>query len=91
MLQKLGFDSFSHHRWLATDILKVFNCYCRKDDLFRKRKLLQKYAIGYCDAECLRCRPKTKNKAVMFLKDNQFFWFHLRNEEFDLIFTNKGK
>ena len=50
------------------------------------KSVIRKYAIGYCDGETLICRPKTEHKAVMFEKDNEIFWFHLTNREFERIF-----
>ena len=47
---------------------------------------LKEYAIGWCYSESLPCRPKDNHVAVMFYKDGQEFWFHLRNNEFYEVF-----
>lgn len=49
------------------------------------KESLRKYAIGFCYGENLPCRPKPEI-AVMFEKDNLIFWFHLRQNEFELVF-----
>jgi hypothetical protein len=88
MIQKLPEDSFCWIRWRESDIPHFFNIACRTYDLVRSKELLRTFAIGYTDAETLRCRPKVNHKAVMFLKDDTFFWFHLTNNEFDKIFQD---
>ena len=69
----------------------MFGCFCRKEDLFKRRTVLRKHAIGYIEAEKLLCRPKKDNIAVMFLKDDEYFWFHFRKEEFQIIFNEESK
>lgn len=54
-------------------------------DILLKRKIIKKYAIGYCDAKKIYIRPRTDSMAVMFFKD-ETFWSHLRYEEFETIF-----
>lgn len=53
-----------------------------------KRKLRQ-YAIGWCYGENLGCRPKSKEIAIMFEKDGEKFWFHLRQSEFYEVFVTE--
>jgi hypothetical protein len=53
------------------------------------KRILRKYAIGYVDGKRLMCRPKENEVAVYFIKDEREFWFHLRKEEFDLVFGDK--
>lgn len=47
--------------------------------------LLRKYAIAYCDASHLGCRPKRDQYAIMFQKDDLMFWTHFYKEDFELI------
>ena len=54
--------------------------------IIANKNILKQYAIGYCDGENLGCRPKENEKAIMFLKDDIYFWFHLRNKEFEIIY-----
>ena len=85
-LSRIPPDSFCWQRWRSCDVVDMFGCFCRKDDLLKRRGCLRKYAVGYIEAEKLLCRPKKDNFAVMFLKDDEYSWFHLRIEEFELIF-----
>ena len=88
MLPIIPNDSFCWQRWRNVNIYEMFGIACRTYDLVNSKHILKKYAIGYIDASKLLCRPKLNNKAVMFLKDDEFFWFHLRNNEFLFIFEN---
>lgn len=87
-LPKLPTDSFCWQRWRQCDVLLLFGCGCRTYDLVKSAHIIRKYAVGYTDGESLGCRPKNNHKAVMFLKDDTFSWFHLRNNEFEIIFQN---
>jgi hypothetical protein len=42
--------------------------------------------VRFCVEEELLCRPKPDTVAVMFLKDDDFFWTRLTKREFYLIF-----
>lgn len=83
-LEYLDEQLFNASRWRSgtpTDLLIS----CRKQSIIDNRQEIRSYAIGYCDAEKLICRPKVNNKAVMFFKDDIHFWFHITNEEFEVI------
>jgi len=71
--------------------MEVFGIPCRTLSLTSEssKKTLQQYAVGWCPGEVLSCRPKTDHVAVMFFKDDIYFWFHLRNEEFEIIFKEQ--
>lgn len=64
--------------------------FCRYWDIVSDRgiAILRKHAIGYCPGERLRCRPKKDEVALMVHKDGIDFWFHLRKEEFIIVFGN---
>ena len=47
---------------------------------------LRKHAVGWCKGETLLCRPKVNHIALMCHKNDNHFWFHLRNEEFKEVF-----
>lgn len=51
------------------------------------KEQLRKYAVGFCYGENLPCRPK-QEMAVMFFKNDLYFWFHLRKNEFEKVFNN---
>ena len=50
------------------------------------RRAIRKYAIGWARGHEVICRPKPNRIAVMFLKDDVFFWTHLMLEEFKTVF-----
>lgn len=68
--------------------MSMFNIACRTGDLIAKQDILRQYAIGWCRAERLMCRPKLNNMAVMFAVGEDVFWFHLKSSEFKIIFVN---
>jgi hypothetical protein len=76
---------FTASRWRNGSI-HDFGILSRYQEIMKNKDVLRKYAIGYCNAENLICRPKINHKAIMFLKDNYFFWFHLPNNEFKEIY-----
>jgi len=86
-LQKLDSSLFVWQAWRSGSPNDL-NLTCRYNSLTSKRgsAILKEYAIGWCYAENLMCRPKLDNRAVMFFKDNNLFWFHMRNEEFMKVF-----
>ena len=83
-LPKLPMDDFDWIRWRDGNPVEIFG-------IIRENHLpihkLRKFAIGWQDSSKLICRPKPKHKAVMFLHDGVFGWFHLRDNEFDRIFN----
>ena len=91
MIEKLPIDSFDWLRWRRGNPVEIFGIQIRQDSLPIVK--IRKYAVGYGDAERLLCRPKVNHKAVMFLVNNEYSWFHLRNEEFYKCFNilNKNK
>ena len=80
MVAKLPIDSFDWIRWRNGNPVEFFGKNIRPDSLPIAK--IRECIIGYCDAENLLCRPKPKHKAVMFICNGEFSWFHLRNEEF---------
>ncbi|WP_298751933.1 hypothetical protein [uncultured Arcobacter sp.] len=76
---------FTWSRWRSGSPLDFFT-ECRTNALIAKGHMLREYAIAYCNAKILSCRPKRNHKAVMFYKDGEHFWFHLSDYEFDRIF-----
>lgn len=55
--------------------------------------IIRKYAIGYCIADNIPCRPKKGYIAVMFNTGNlENWWTHLTIKEFKLCFPElKGQ
>jgi hypothetical protein len=52
----------------------------------RGKRILRQYAVGWCNAQNVPCRPKVNEFAVMFYKEGEHFWFHLRKNEFQEVF-----
>ena len=50
------------------------------------RSEIRKRAVGWCRGESLACRPKVDEMAVMFFKDGEHRWFHMRKCEFVEVF-----
>ena len=49
--------------------------------------IIRKYAIGYCKADNIPCRPKQNQVAVMFCTDGiNNWWTHLLLKEFNICF-----
>jgi len=87
MLEKMHGTSFDFTTWKTGSLIDL-GISSRFEDIVNKKELIKKYAIGYCSGEEVICRPKRKTIAVMFLKDNNIFWQHLTEEEFNLIFKS---
>lgn len=86
MIDKLQPELFDWLLWRngsPSDIFKETQWY---KNIYEKRDLIIKYAIGYCDGFRLLCRPKLNHKAVMFFIENRLFWFHLTDKEFKEVF-----
>jgi len=86
MLQRISYSEFDVFRWLACDVKSMFGCSCKCYELVTHREKLRKHAVGYCEGKDLIVRPKPDHKGVLFFKDGDHFWFHLRNNEFKEIF-----
>jgi hypothetical protein len=86
-LKRLHSTSFDWQKWrCGGGFLSELGISCREECLIKEKEVLRKYAIGYLEGEHLYCRPKKGNIAVMFFKDEEEFWFHLRKKEFLTIF-----
>lgn len=87
-LPKLNSTYFDWKKWSASSI-HDFGIPCRYEKLIslESKNILNKYAIGWAYGENILCRPKKNHIAVMFEKDDNQFWFHVRNNEFVEIFA----
>lgn len=77
--------------WRNGSILEMFNIPHRELSIVANKDIIRKYAIGYCEAENIPCRPKIGYIAVMFNTggfDN--WWTHLTIKEFNLCFQELG-
>ena len=46
-------------------------------------KAVKDYAVGYCESDRVKLRPRNDSYAVMFEKDGYRFWFHIQKWEFE--------
>lgn len=85
MIEHLHGTTFDWLSWQGGTLFKL-GLAPRKQIIISNSEIIKKYAIGYCAGEELLCRPKPDTIAVMFLKDDEYFWTHLLKEEFEIIF-----
>ena len=89
-LPKLDSSLFTWLNWKAGSIHDL-GLKCRYDDIIssKGKTILSLYAIGWCFGEGLLCRPKETEIALMCEKNDELFWFHLRNYEFLQVFKKR--
>ncbi|MDD5589051.1 MAG: hypothetical protein PHP92_03305 [Candidatus Nanoarchaeia archaeon] len=86
MLEKMHGTSFDWLSWTGCGLLEL-EINNRKEIIINNIPIIKKYAIGYCPAEQLICRPKINEIAVMFLKEDKYFWTHFTKKEFLIVFN----
>jgi hypothetical protein len=86
MIPKINPLLFDWVMWRNGSPIDLFGMPLRDYSLYTIAPLIKKYAIGYCEAESLQCRPKLNHKAVMFDVGCEYYWFHLTDREFSAIF-----
>ncbi len=88
-LISLDSSLFTFSLWRAGSIHDL-NIPCRYLTIisWEGKRILRQYAVGYCEAERIPCRPKEGQIALMcFTERDSHFWFHLRKKEFDEVFN----
>lgn len=85
MLEKMHGTSFDWLTWRGEGVIRL-GVIQREAIILTNSNIIKKHAIGYCKGEDIICRPKPNTIAVMFLKDDDLFWTHLTNKEFNIIF-----
>jgi len=85
-LPKIDSSLFDWSAWRGGSPLDLFQVPCRTEPLIRAGDVLRQHAVGWCPAESTPCRPKVDHIAVMFFKDDRYFWFHLRMREAVAVF-----
>lgn len=88
-LNRLDSSLFDWLTWRNGCILDVFDIPHRTDCLLVNKERIRSYAIGWCPAEQVPCRPKTGYIAVMFQVKDRIFWTHLTRKEVYLIWKVK--
>ena len=86
MIKKLNSSYFDWLTWICTSPTNVFGFNWRTESIVRNKRLLKKYAVGYCKGEYTLCRPKLNYVAVMFFKNGDYFWYHMTDYEFNKVF-----
>lgn len=72
------YENYESGWWIVLDL-----DYLDALELTNVMRCVRKYAVGYCDSNRVRPRPKTDSYAVMFEKDGERFWFHIQKWEFE--------
>jgi len=85
LIPRLSPECFDWQKWRAGSIADL-NIPCREECIKNARKIFLKHAVGFCEAEQLVCRPKNNEYAIMCLKEEVYFWFHIRKSEFEYLF-----
>ena len=88
LIERMNQDSFDWLTWRNGSLHDLGVTY-RTSEIIRSRKIILRYAVGYCRGHELICRPKKKHTGVMFFVNEMFFWTHLTNVEFEKIFSKE--
>ena len=88
IIPKLDSTLFGWQEWRAGTVHDLDIQACRYQLLtsIDGKIKLQKYAVGWCYGYNLKCRSKVNEIAIMFWKNDTYFWFHLRLQEFIKVF-----
>jgi hypothetical protein len=85
IIPNINSSQFFFSRWNAGSLIDL-GVYTRTVDILEKCNILKKFAVGWCDGSLVPCRPKSETIAVMFYKNEEYFWTHLTKEEFEKTF-----
>ena len=87
-MERISSYQFTWLRWTGRSIHEL-GLQCRYLDITsgRGKRILRKAVIGFCRGENLQCRPKKNTVAVMCFHGGEHFWFHLRKQEFNEVFS----
>ncbi len=89
-LKKINACQFTWLLWIGRSIQDL-GVQCRFLDITSSngKKILRKYAVGYCKGEALSFRAKNNEIALMCFYKDEHFWFHIRTQEFMEVFENE--
>jgi hypothetical protein len=88
MIQLMHETSFDWLTWRNGSLIQSLNIQHNKEVIKSNSHIIRRYAVGYCKADNIVCRPKKGYIAVMFLTDD-YWWTHLLVEEFNYCFKEK--
>ena len=86
MIPRINPNNFTWQIWRGGTLKDVGVTCNRATFIVEKKVALKKYALGYCNAQSLVCRPKSSSMAVMFQNESSLFWTHITIEEFNKVF-----
>jgi hypothetical protein len=76
-------QSFDWLTWRSGSIVDILKIPQREQTIITNKQIIRKFAIGYCDASNIPCRPKKDCIAVMFNTGEVYnWWTHLTKKEF---------
>jgi len=89
MLDKIPSVRFTYESWRNSTLLDAFGIRSRIYDITipRNQSTLREHAIGWNFGSKVPFRPKPNTRAVMFFNADGFFWNHLEEEEFNIVFN----
>lgn len=86
LIPKVSADSFTAERWNAGSVHDFGIEHFRYSNMHDYKDVLINNLEGYCFAEDLRFRPRPNEIVLLYRKDDDFMWFHIRNNEFYELF-----
>ena len=85
-------QSFDWLSWRNGSLINTLRIPHRTEIIILNKTIIRKYAIGYCKADNIPCRPKSNHIAVMFNTGEVYnWWTHLTKKEFELCFPELKK
>jgi len=91
-VEHLNEASFDWLNWRNGSVLEIFDIRHRYEPIYRNRDLVRQYAVGYCKADNIPCRPKPGSMAVMFDTGRENWnpwWTHFTVREFTACFPEE--
>lgn len=85
-VEHLNESNFDWLTWRSGSIFELLSIPHNMKCLVMNKAIIQRYAIGYCRADTIPCRPKNDHIAVMFNTEGNVWWAHLTRQEFTAIF-----
>jgi hypothetical protein len=80
-------QSFDWLTWRNGSLISILRIPHSECCIILNKEIIRKYAIGYCNAKNIPCRPKCGYIAVMFnVNSIDNFWTHLTIKEFESCF-----
>lgn len=78
--EKFNYENHEYNWWTAFNF--SFTESMETDKII---KVINKYAVGYCDGSKTLAKPRNKSYAVMFNVEGYEFWFQIEDSESIII------